>query len=67
VFTEPLRSNDRGILHADTQTDGRDFLKYVVEIGSGVMIYMSNFIKIGSDIEKLMGGIHRHTNSMVIT
>jgi hypothetical protein len=27
------------------------------------MTYIPCFIKIGSDIEKLMGGIHRHTDS----
>jgi hypothetical protein len=31
-------------------------MKYVVELGSGVMIYIANFTKIGSDIQKLMGG-----------
>jgi hypothetical protein len=31
-------------------------MKYVVEIGSGAMIYISSFIKIGSDIQKLVGG-----------
>jgi hypothetical protein len=30
-------------------------LKYVVQIGSGVMIYTPSFIKIGLGIEKLMG------------
>jgi hypothetical protein len=38
-------------------------MKYAVEMGSGAMMY----IKIGSAIQKLMGGIHRHTNSMVIS
>jgi hypothetical protein len=32
-------------------------MKYAVEMGSGVMIYIPNFIKIGSGIQKLMGGI----------
>jgi hypothetical protein len=43
-------------------------MKYAVEMGSGAMIYVyiPNFIKICSDIQKLMGGIHRHTDSMVI-
>jgi hypothetical protein len=35
-------------------------MKYVVEIGSGVMIYIPSFIKIGSGIQKLIGGIHTH-------
>jgi hypothetical protein len=36
-------------------------------MGSGAMIYIPSFIKIGSGIEELWGGgIHRHTDSMVI-
>jgi hypothetical protein len=31
-------------------------MKYIVEMGSGAMIYMPSSIKIGSDIQKLMGG-----------
>jgi hypothetical protein len=42
-------------------------MKYAVEMGSSAMIYASSFIKIGSDIQKLIGGIHRHTDSMVIS
>jgi hypothetical protein len=43
------------------------FMKYAVEMGSGVMIYIKSLIKIGSGIQRLMGGgIHRHTDSMVI-
>jgi hypothetical protein len=42
-------------------------MKYAVEMGSGAMIYIPSFIKIGVGIQKLIGrGIHRHTNSMVI-
>jgi hypothetical protein len=41
-------------------------MKYAVEVGSGVMIYIPSFIKIGSGIQKLVGGIHRHTDSMEI-
>jgi hypothetical protein len=33
---------------------------------SGAVIYIPGFIKIGSGIQKLMGGIHRHTDSMEI-
>jgi hypothetical protein len=36
-------------------------MKYVVEIGSGAMIYIPSFMKIGSGIQKFIGGIHRHT------
>jgi hypothetical protein len=31
-------------------------MKYAVEMGSGGMMYISSFIKIGSGIQKLMGG-----------
>jgi hypothetical protein len=42
-------------------------MKYAVEMGSGAMVYKPTFTKIGSDIQKLIGGIHRHTDSMVIS
>jgi hypothetical protein len=29
-------------------------------MGSGAVIYVPNFIKIGSGIQKLVGGIHTH-------
>jgi hypothetical protein len=32
-------------------------------MGSGAMIYVPVFIKIGSGIQKLMGGIHRQTDT----
>jgi hypothetical protein len=41
-------------------------MKYAVEMGSVARIYVPSFIKIGSDIRKLIGGIHRHTGSMEI-
>jgi hypothetical protein len=41
-------------------------MKYAIEMGSGAMIYMPSFIKIGSAIQKLIGGIHKHTYNMVI-
>jgi hypothetical protein len=31
-------------------------MKYTVVMGLGAMIYIPNFIKIGSDIQKLIGG-----------
>jgi hypothetical protein len=37
-------------------------MKYNVELGSGAMIYIPSFIKIGSGIPKLMGGIHRQAD-----
>jgi hypothetical protein len=41
---------------------------YVVEMGSGVMIYLPNLSEIGSAIQKLMGrgGIRRCTDSTVL-
>jgi hypothetical protein len=39
-------------------------MKYAVEMGPGVKIYISNFIKIGSDIQKMMWDTQ--TDSMVI-
>jgi hypothetical protein len=41
-------------------------MKYAVEIGSGAMMYIPSFIKIGSAIQELMSGICRHTDSMKI-
>jgi hypothetical protein len=41
-------------------------MKYAVEMGSGAMMYIPSFIKIGSGIQKLIQGIHRHTNRKVI-
>jgi hypothetical protein len=40
------------------------FMKYVVEMGSGAVIYIPSFIKNGSGIQEFIGG---HTDSMVIT
>jgi hypothetical protein len=31
-------------------------MKYAVEMGSGAMIYIPGFIKIGSGIQELIGG-----------
>jgi hypothetical protein len=36
-------------------------------MGSDAMIYVSSFIEICSGIQKLKGGIHRHTDSKVIS
>jgi hypothetical protein len=61
-----LSSNDRGYTYR--HTDGWEgFMKYDVEMGSGVMIYIPSFIKTVSGIQKLMGGvIHRHTHDIKI-
>jgi hypothetical protein len=48
--------------HTDTQTNGRNVMKYTVEMGSGAMRLILSFIKIGSGIQKLIGGIYRHTH-----
>jgi hypothetical protein len=42
-------------------------MKYAVEMASGAIICIPSFIKFGSGIQKLLGGIHRHTDSMEIT
>jgi hypothetical protein len=36
-------------------------MKYAVEMGSGAMIYISSFIRIGTSIQNLIRGIHKHT------
>jgi hypothetical protein len=36
-------------------------MKYAVEIGSGAMIYIPSFIKIGSGLQKLIGGRNTQT------
>jgi hypothetical protein len=38
-------------------------MKYAVEMGSGAMIYITSFTKMGLGIQKLIGGIHRHTDT----
>jgi hypothetical protein len=41
-------------------------MKYATEMGSAATIYIRSFIKIDLAIQKLIGGIRRHTDSMVI-
>jgi hypothetical protein len=38
------------------------FMKNAVEMGSGAMMYVPSFIRIGSGIKKLIKWIHRHTD-----
>jgi hypothetical protein len=57
MFTEPLPSNNG----SDTQTDGRGFMKYPVEIDSLAMICIPSFMKIGSGIQNLMGSGYTQT------
>jgi hypothetical protein len=40
-------------------------MKYAVEMGSGVMIYMPSFIKINSYIQKLIMEIHRQLSYLI--
>jgi hypothetical protein len=42
-------------------------MKYAVGMGLGVIIYIPSFIKIGSGIQKLIGGVPRLTDSKVIS
>jgi hypothetical protein len=45
-------------------------MKCAVEMGSGAMVYRPSFIKIGSAIQKLMGGggyAYRHTERKAIS
>jgi hypothetical protein len=38
-------------------------MKYAVEMASGAMMYIPSFIKIGSAIQKLIGGIYIDTQT----
>jgi hypothetical protein len=40
-------------------------MKYAVEISLVAMIYIPSFIKIGSGIQKLLGGIHRQHGDLI--
>jgi hypothetical protein len=42
-------------------------MKSAIEIGSGGMIYVPSFIMFGSAIQRLIWGIHIHTDSKVIS
>jgi hypothetical protein len=41
-------------------------MKYDIEVDIGAMIYIPSLIKNGSGIQKLIWGIHRHTDRMQI-
>jgi hypothetical protein len=43
-----------------------ELLKFDVEVYSNAMMYIPSFVKIGSNIQMLIGGIHKHTVSMEI-
>jgi hypothetical protein len=63
MFTRPLPVNDRG----GTQTHRlMGFVKYAVEMGSGVIIYIPSFVKIGLGIQHLIGRyIHRQQGDLI--
>jgi hypothetical protein len=42
-------------------------MKHAAETGLGAMAYTPSFINTGSDIQKLIGEIHRHTDVTVIS
>jgi hypothetical protein len=42
-------------------------MKHTVQMGPVSMIHIPGFIRNGSDTQKLIGEIHRHTDSMEIT
>jgi hypothetical protein len=66
VFTEPLPSNDRGYTYTYTYTDWEEFTKYAVEMDSGAVTYIPNFMKIVSGVQKLIEG-DSQTGSMMIS
>jgi hypothetical protein len=61
----------RRVVNREPQTnpgsDGRDCMKCAVKMGSDSMLYVSNFMKIGSGIQKLMKEINSHTDRKVIS
>jgi hypothetical protein len=42
------------------------FFNSAIEMGSGAVIYLPSFIKIGSGIQKLIGWINRHTHISIL-
>jgi hypothetical protein len=40
-------------------------MKYAVEMGSGIIVYIPSFINIGSVIQKLIGRIHRQHGDLI--
>jgi hypothetical protein len=41
-------------------------MNYTVDLATDAMMHIPSLIKIGSGIQKLIEGIHKHTGSMVI-
>jgi hypothetical protein len=61
---EPLSNNDRKE-YTDTQSDAGDLWSTLLRQALAMTCpYIPSFIKIGSGIQKLIGGIHRHTDMM---
>jgi hypothetical protein len=40
-------------------------MRYAVEMGSGAMICIPSFVKIGSGVRNLMGGMHRQQGDLI--
>jgi hypothetical protein len=43
----------------------RDLLIRAVEMGSGAVVHVPSVIKIGSGVQKLIGGIHRQQRDLI--
>jgi hypothetical protein len=41
-------------------------MKYATEMASGAMIFIPSYIKSGSGIQKLVGEIHRYTDTQTV-
>jgi hypothetical protein len=50
-------------IHIQTHRLMGRFFNQAVGMGSGAVIHVPSFIKIGSGVQKLIGGIHRHTQT----
>jgi hypothetical protein len=64
-FTEPLSGNGRMDTHTDTQIAGRDL--WSTPLRWAQVFYVPCLMKIGSGIQKLIGGTHIHTDSLLIS
>jgi hypothetical protein len=53
-YTEPLPSNDTGYTCKHRLMEG--IVKYAVEIGSGAVVHIRSFKKVGSGIDNLIRG-----------
>jgi hypothetical protein len=49
-----------GGIRVQTHRLMREIYEVRVEMGSGTAIHIPSFVKIGSGVQKLIGGIHRH-------